>query len=360
MTNITVDARNVPPNYSNKMCRREVSIYMSTDTVNEFSETIDWYHALYEEYIHVLWNCVDVDGVDRYIKPIKFFKGVVKKIKKKPRMVTRAMIDRILWYVYKIFIMYNTEIFRAKYTQIPINFELIPFIESFADKLKVDIPVFTTENDNFVFNRSMIGLDDLYNGTIKIPKYGNMFMNQNDITNLPELDSYIQGIMIMNPKKHYKKIDHFGSGKNPVYLVPCIIYYNTVIYKTSTVSKAKIINELFGNSNKTEDPKIIKMLKHLHYYETLGLIMDISFSEESGIYYCVIRYYETTKDKKCGIPTLCDLHDIIRYPNNEDLKIIKKYADKHFRCKNDFHYDIIIMKDGTVSFKYEKNKERKK
>ena len=45
---------------------------------------------------------------------------------------------------------------------------------------------------------------------------------------------------------------------------------------------------------------------------------------------------------------------------NQDLKIIKKYADKHFRCKNDFHYDIIIMKDGTVSIKYEKNKERKK
>lgn len=329
----TSKARSMPTNYDTELYGTAVRLCMSDKTMKDFVKLIEWYYQIYVSYVMFLWKSITVDGNDKIMKSGKYYYRYVKNSRNKPKLASRTAISRILYYVWKTFIENIDDIYNKKFNTDIDNSEtlIIQYIDSLLNKRETDVPLFTTKNKAIVFGKYAVGLEDLYDGIIKLPKYGNIHIYQKDMKHLPELDHYIQAISILDPTVFGKEYNNFGINNYKVCLVPCMIYYNKP-------------NVIFDN---------IRMMRHLAYYERLGLIDTITFSLDSNDKpYCKIGYYKTLKDKKDKKYTVSDLHDVILGLNMNDLQIIRKYADRAFKCKNDYTYDISIKEDGNVSISF--------
>lgn len=320
----TITEKYTPNGYDSKLSKTVIYLCVNDKILNNIEHIISQYRAIYIMYIKLLWNTVKFDSMGRLMMPINFLKSCLRRKKKfthRYDKVTRVMVDRVLYYVYKAFNMHYQDIWgkSMKWNSFEENEnEIISYINTLIRRMDVDIPAFSLLDDYLIINKKDINIEMMKSGFMNIPKYGKLLINMGSMNNIPK-HAYIQGILVLNSK--------YKINRDKLMYLPCIVYYNAPIHN-------------------------VKLSKHLQYYNTLNLIRDISFREENGIYCAFIRYYKTLSDKKYNIDTICAIHDIIKYPNEEDLKIIRKYADMHFRYKNDYQYDIIIMKDGTVSAKY--------
>ena len=332
----TVKARSMPLNYDKELYSTVVRLCMSKKLLDAYIELIKWYHNVYASYIMFLWDSIAIVATDtKYMRPIGYFNKYLRRSRNKPKFVARTVIDRILYFVWKTFIVYDKEIYMTKYyNSKDKDFSVINYIETLMAKHETDVPVFTTKTDMIVMNKYVIGLEKMYDGFFKLPKSGLISIYQKDMKNLPNLDDYIQAIALLNPEKHNKKCDHFGYSNDTAYFVPCMIYYN----KPKTIFNMK------------------KMLKHLEYYDRLGLIDIITGTPAKNNsndlqFYCNIKYFKTLKDKKNRIYTETRINDVIPMPNAHDLNIIRKYLDEIFTGRETHVYDIVVSETGNITIK---------
>lgn len=329
----TVKARSMPLNYDKELYHTVVRLCMSKKMLNAYIDLINWYHDIYVSYIISLWNSIDIVATDtKYMRPGSYFKRYLKKNKNAPKFLSRPVIDRILYFVWKTFIIYDKEIYMIKYYSSKNKVSVVNCIETLMARHETDVPVFTTKTDMIVMNKYVIGLKKMYDGFIKLPKSGLISIYQKDMAKLPNLDDYVQAIALVNPQKHDEKCDHFGYSNDTVYFVQCLIYYN----KPKTIFNMK------------------KMLRHLEYYDRLGLIdiitgVPVKNDSNNSKFYCNIKYFKTLEDKKNHIYTETKINDIIPMPNVHDLDIIRKHLDEVFLDRKTHVYDIVVSETGNIT-----------
>lgn len=327
----TIAARHVPNGYSSELVKTTIHLCINDKMMKDIEQIIDQYRKIYIMYIELLWNTVRYNSMSKLLQPIKFLKRYLRRKNKFVSQygeVTRVMADRVLYYVYKVFNMYYQDIWNKSLTWKKFDHdqnEILSYIDSLIHNLDIDIPAFSLTDDYLVINKKDIDPKAVREGYLHIPKYGKMIIDKKDLDNIPK-SAYIQGIVVLN-SNHKRKHD------GVIYL-QCDVYYNEPSMQFYNVT----------------------LSKHLQYYDTLGLIDDITFYAKDEKIYCTVCYYKTIKDKKNDRYTICDLHTLVPVLNQHDLSIIRKYADKRFNAKNEYDYNIGINSDGTIYIRLYKSK----
>ena len=332
----TIAARNVPNGYSSELAKTTIHLCINDKMMKDIERIIDQYRKIYIMYIRLLWNTVRYNSMSKLLQPIKFLKRYLRRKNKFVSQygeVTRVMVDRVLYYVYKVFNIYYQDIWSKS-----LNWDdfdryqnhILSYIDELIHNMDIDIPAFSLTDDYIVINKKDIDPKAVREGYLHIPKYGKMIIDEEDLNNIPK-SVYIQGIVVLNSTQ--LNSNHKRKRKGVIYL-PCDVYYNEPAMQSYNVT----------------------LSKHLQYYDALGLIDDITFYAKDEKIYCTVCYYKTIKDKKSDRYTICDLHTLVPVLNQHDLIIIRKYADERFNAKNEYDYNIGINSDGTISIRLYKLK----